>query len=99
MSRDPSRRPSNERIRVAGNANAVVWIECPVCLGDGWHYPQRGLMLDRLPPTRKLTCVACSGLGAQQIPRIQLGPDARTVPAPKGFNSTDETGGGGGRSK
>ncbi|MHA0333681.1 hypothetical protein [Sphingomonas aquatilis] len=81
---DPARRPSKERVRLAGHVDALVWVECSTCLGDGWHHPQVGVMLDRLPKTRKLTCAACSGAGARQVPQIQLAPGAITVPAPTG---------------
>lgn len=86
MTGDPTRRPSSERVRMAGHVDALVWVECPTCLGDGWHYPQVGVMLDRLPKTRKLTCAACSGLGARQVPQIQLAPGAVVVPPPTSRN-------------
>ena len=82
MKGDPSHRPSNERVRVIGHVDALVWVECASCLGDGWHYPQIGVMLDRLPPTRKLTCMTCAGTGARQVAAITLSPGARIVSAP-----------------
>lgn len=86
MSRDPSRRPSKDRIRVAGDANAIVWVECTYCLGDGWHYPGSFLMPDRSRPTHKQRCYLCDGLGARQIAALLRGPHAKIVPAPKGWS-------------
>lgn len=68
MTRDPARRPSNERARVAG-VSSLVWVECGSCFGDGWHWPYRGR------PTRKITCAACSGQGKRQIPALERRPD------------------------
>lgn len=84
MMRDPSRRPSNQRVRIAGDINAMVWVECSSCLGDGWHYPMATAIVDRARKSRKITCVACSGLGARQFARLQCGPGARIVAPPKG---------------
>lgn len=75
MAGDPSRRPSNDRIRVAG-LEASVWIECGSCFGDGWHWPHRGR------PTRKVTCATCSGVGRRQISALERAPHDRIVPAP-----------------
>jgi hypothetical protein len=83
MPGDPSRRPSNERVRVDVDLNALVWVECASCLGDGWHYPMRGVV-DRGPKNRKITCVACGGLGAKQVPAIHLQPGDRVITAPAG---------------
>lgn len=83
MRGDPSRRPSNERVRMPGHVTDKVWVECNYCLGDGWHYPQVGVMLDRLPPTRKLTCRTCDGLGARMVTVLEVGAAERVVPAPR----------------
>ena len=76
MTCDPSRRPSNERVRLNTDVNALIWIECASCLGDGWHFPYRGR------PTRKITCGACDGLGRRQILAVHRAPTERIVPAP-----------------
>lgn len=83
MAGDPSRRPSHDRVRVAADVNAVVWIECASCLGDGWHYPMGGVV-DRARKSRKITCASCGGHGARQVPLIQCSPGARVVATPKG---------------
>lgn len=79
MTGDPSRRPSNERTPIGGDLNAVVWIECPICLGDGWHMPPA------YARPKKHKCGNCDGLGARQVQRILLGRKAKIVPAPKGW--------------
>lgn len=89
MAGDPSRRPSNERVRVAADMNAIVWIECASCLGDGWHYPMGGIV-DRSRKSRKITCATCGGRGARQVTMIQCSPGARIVAAPKGFTDAGE---------
>lgn len=86
MAGDPSRRPSNERVRVAADVNTLVWIECVSCLGDGWHYPLGGF-IDRARRSRKITCATCGGRGARQVPLIQCEPGERIVPAPLGFTA------------
>jgi len=82
MARGPSRRPSNDRVRIAGNLDDLVWVECRQCLGDGWHYPMRGVA-DRQPNTQKFECTGCRGKGARQQLAIHCGPDSRIVPGPR----------------
>ncbi|EJL23962.1 hypothetical protein [Novosphingobium sp. AP12] len=84
MPSDPSRRPSNDRVRLEVDFDALVWVECSSCLGDGWHYPMARGIADRLLKNRKVTCQLCSGLGAVQARKIECGPNIRVVPAPKG---------------
>lgn len=81
---DPSRRPSDERVRFDVDFDELVWVECTSCLGDGWHYPMPRGIADRIPKNRKITCGPCGGLGAVQARKIECGPRARVVPAPKG---------------
>lgn len=87
MPGDPSRRPSNERVSVQGNANDVIWIECNVCLGDGWHYPGSWTMPDRARKTHKQRCPFCEGRGAVQRAALLCGPSAKRVPPPPGWSS------------
>lgn len=84
MSGDPSRRPSNDRIRVSADVNAVVWVECFYCLGDGWHFPVRDSR-----HMRKARCGICDGLGARQRPLLLCGRSDRLVSAPRGWASND----------
>lgn len=84
MTGDPSRRPSNDRIKLVVDFDEIVWVECASCLGDGWHYPMPNKPFDRLPKTRKVTCEPCKGLGAVEARKIECGRHARIVPAPKG---------------
>lgn len=79
MSGDPARRPSNERIRVQTALDAVVWVECAACLGDGWNYPG-----PPRPKSRKYTCEVCEGRGANQRLALHCGPNSKIVSAPKG---------------
>ena len=89
MSGDPSRRPSNERVRVDININATFWIQCETCLGDGWHYPTSGLsgQLDGAPKRFKVECKVCTGLGARQIPSLHFGPGMTRVRPPAGWTA------------
>ena len=87
MSGDPSRRPSNERMRIGGDANDLVWVKCSYCLGDGWHYPGHSMMPDRSRKTHKQTCGYCGGSGARQLPKLLCGPDTKIVAAPVGWTA------------
>jgi hypothetical protein len=86
MSADPSRRPSDARVRIAGDINAPVWVECWFCLGDGWHYPEQGLK------NRKIRCGVCEGRGARQTLAILTSPNSRIVGAPRGWAATANEG-------
>lgn len=57
--------------------DAVVWVECGNCLGDGWVYGNREVHL------KKFTCAACAGLGARETAAIYCSPSSRIVPAPR----------------
>ena len=78
---DPSRRPSNER-SLLPPVDALIWIECGSCLGDGWHYPWRGRQ------SWKYACPTCEGRGRRQIPALLRRPEDRIVAAPVGWNAT-----------
>lgn len=76
MTGDPARRPSNERVAVAGSIGSAVWVECDECLGDGWFYPRNGRR------NRKITCGVCHGQGRRQTLAIYCGPKSRIVAGP-----------------
>ncbi len=76
---DLSRRPSNERVRVEVAFDAMVWVECDFCCGDGWHLTRA----ERAPA--KITCGVCHGVGAIQMERICCGPNSRILSAPRGW--------------
>lgn len=84
MAGDPTRRPSNERVRVAG-VTAMIWIECRSCFGDGWSWPHRGR------PTRKITCQSCGGIGRRQIPALQRMPNDRVLAGPSAAGQSETT--------
>jgi hypothetical protein len=87
MPTDPSRRPSSERVRVEVNFDALVWLECGNCLGDGWTFNGHNFAPDRTRSTRKNTCSFCGGLGATQVKSICCGPQSRVVTEPRGWAS------------
>jgi hypothetical protein len=68
MSGDPSRRPSNERVRTAHIASTVR-IQCRICLGDGWSYPAFGAR------RYKITCSICAGTGVAETLLLDLRAD------------------------
>ncbi|MBB4857181.1 hypothetical protein HNO88_000488 [Novosphingobium chloroacetimidivorans] len=85
MSGDPSRRPSNERVRVNVSLDAEVWIECTACLGDGWTLNGR---FYQPRDARKLTCQRCKGHGAERVLAIHRHPNSRIIPGPTGWAAT-----------
>ena len=87
---DPSRRPSNMRVRHAVDFHEMVWVECENCLGDGWHYPMATAFIDRAKKSRKITCEPCGGLGARRVRRIECRSGCRIVSQPSGHDHQDE---------
>jgi len=90
MPPDPTRRPSNQRVRHHVDFDAMVWVECGNCLGDGWHYPLATPFVDRARKSAKHTCEACAGLGAIRVRKIECWPSARIVAAPAGRDNGTE---------
>jgi len=68
MSGDPSRRPSNDRIRLP-HVNTRVVVQCRHCMGDGWHYPWFG------SARWKIRCADCEGTGRSEIFLIEKHED------------------------
>lgn len=92
MAGDPSRRPSNERVRFDMKLDAKVWLECSNCLGDGWTFNGHHFRPDATRSVAKITCAYCAGLGAVQVETICCGPNSRIVSEPRGW-AVPKTGG------
>lgn len=60
---DPSRRPSNERVRLP-HIETRIAVQCRTCLGDGWVYPS-------VAPWRKGGCGECDSTGKTEILLIE----------------------------
>lgn len=82
---DPSRRPSSNRVRLDVQFDAMVWLECDYCCGDGWHYAGHPLGPGGKKSLAKIPCGICDGKGATQVAAICCGPNSRIVPAPSGW--------------